>query len=257
MDGVTESRRITLSWIAERGGETENPSSLLSLLTEIVSRRPAVRAVSGGIPIGPAARAVPGSAIRTAPATRPWLISDSQEKQILSAVTSVDRVAVSSALACQRRLPIQWIVGPSASFQSSHNQAMLFGNVQGALMKRNRFAGRDQASRERKVNQLTKDLWRHLTRGQRKSSHYKRAIRYQGGAYWQWVFSLGGSRNGTDPLDLAYQVATGNLAAEVGDLISNGHGLVLPVPTSEHDHGVCDNCPVAPRCAHRVFPDRT
>jgi hypothetical protein len=254
LEGTPLSRRVTLSWIEESAGETRSPSPLLSMISDLSKpKRPTVEVMAriGGTKIENVVQAGLGVANLTpVPSRADQGLADTA---VATAVAEVDRLATSSAVACSRRFVLQWALGPSAAFQSSHNHAMLFGNIQGVMFRRGRYRPGSDDDRTRKVRRTTKDLWRHLTGGQRRSSYFKRVVHETGrSASWHWAFTLAGSQQGTSGRDRAYQAARGGpipLAAIVGSDAS----AIIPMPGPDVTKKECDNCPVAPRCSVRIL----
>lgn len=256
LEGTPSSRRVTLSWIEESAGETRSPSPLLSLVSDLSKpKKPTAEVMSiiGGTKIDPAVQAGIGAANLQPIPTRTGVVVP--DPDLADAIAKVDRLATSSAVACSRRFVLQWALGPSSAFQSSHNQVMLFGNVKGVMFRRGRYQPDTDDARQRKIDRATKDLWRHLPRGQLRSSYYKRVVLAKGAsARWQWIFSLAGGKNGTRPLDRAYQGALGAdipLRAVVG----GDERSLIPLPGPEVTKKECDNCPVAPRCSARILEE--
>jgi hypothetical protein len=253
LGGVPEDKQVTLSWVEESANSLHNPSVLITLLTRMRNNRDggALEVTLGGLEIDAATGSnLPNPVFSLIPTA---MTSASQE-DVKTAESKVPQVAASAAVLCPRRFAIQWAMGRSASFQSPHAQAMLFGNIQGALFRRKRFAGAVERERKNRARALTRDLWRHLTQGQRKSSYAKARVVVEGpSARWEWAFSLGGKKNGDKPFDKAYRVAFGDLAPTEGLLAGDDSSVVLPVPDDEVSVAQCNMCPVAPRCLHRRF----
>lgn len=256
LEGTPPSRRITLSWIEESEAETRSPSPLLSLISDLSKpKKPTTEVMSriGGSRIDDVVQVGLGVA-NLAPVVS-HVDSNVADSDLAAAMAKVDRLATSSSVVCSRRFVLQWALGPSASFQSSHNQVMLFGNVKGVMFRRGRYRPDADVDRERKIDRTTKDLWRHLPRGQLTSSYYKRVVLAKGAsARWQWIFSLAGGKNGTRPLDRAYQ---GALGADISlrDVTGDDPSSLIPFPGPEVTKKECDNCPVAPRCSARIFEE--
>lgn len=251
LDGMADGARLTLSWVAESAGELANPSTLLTLITTPEVRSQAVRNLAGGVGLSAPVGGVPVGGMRPAVGPAPDTGSDADR---LTAVTMLDRSAVASAVVCPRRFVLQWAMGPSASFQGTHQHSMLHGLVRGVMEKRGRYRGSDPKVREKRITQVTTDLWRHLTPGQRASSLFKRVIKPNGpSAAIQWIFTLAGSKNGTKPLDLAYQTAT-NPTTPVSPttVIGDATDRALPRAPGNITKRECDMCPVSPRCTVRA-----
>ena len=256
LEGTPLSRRVTLSWIEESAGETRSSSPLLSMISDLSKpKRPTVEVMArfGGTKIENVVRSGIGMANLTPiPSRTDQGLADTA---VATAANNVDRLATSSALACSRRFALQWALGPTAAFQSSHNQAMLFGNMQGVMFRRGRYRPDPDDVRTRKVRRTTKDLWRHLTGGQRRSSFFKRVVPETGrGASWHWVFTLAGRGKGATGLDQAYQAARGGPIPLVA-LIGSDSSAIIPMPGPDVTKKECDNCPVAPRCSARILEE--
>lgn len=250
--GVPDDRKLTLSWIEESANSSHNPSVLISMLARITHKRDggALEATLGGMKPDRAAGATVGNPVHVPVPATPASASDDD---VLGATEKIDRIASSSAILCPRRFAIQWAMGRSASFQSSHTQSILFGNVQGTLYQRRRFGTMNDRDRKNRIYALTRDLWRHLTLGQRKSSHVRARVVTEGRtAKWQWVFSLGGKKTGTKAIDLAYRAAYGDIGVPLDALVPEGDDVVLPPPGPNVTKSECNVCPVAPRCSSRV-----
>ena len=253
LGGVPEDRKVTLSWIEEAADTIHNPSVLVTSLARLRNLRDggALEAALGGFQIDPATGSNVAHPVYS---PIPTAADTSTREDTLSAVSKVDPIAASTALMCARRFAIQWGMGRSASFQSAHSQSMLFGNIQGVLFRRRRFSQLEDRVRRNRINALTRDLWRHLTIGQRKSSHAKARVVVDGAsAKVEWVFTLGGRKNGARPVDRAYRVAFGDDPVPEGALTGRGASDLLPVPGDEVTALECNSCPVAPRCAQRRF----
>jgi hypothetical protein len=255
LDGVHDDRNLTLSWISETSREIHNPSPLLTLISKpTVNRAVNIPKVTGGLEYLSANASRPPDIPIFRLDAHSW-DSETNADVLALAAQNVPSIPGSAALACPRRFAIQWALGPSAAYQSSHQHAMLFGNLQGVLHRRNRFldVGTD---RSRYIRRLTKDLWRQLTPGQRKSSFFERRIQDLGqSAHWKWIFTLGGSRGerNVGPTDRAYQLALSDGRASAVDLIGAAIGMTLPPAGDDVDYKICNMCPVAPRCAERKF----
>ncbi len=239
--GVSESATLTLSWITELGTEIRNPSPLVLLIAALDHPSETLRSAVGGLDVETSDQVMMLPADRSLPRLR---VSEFSDSDLESAIEKFDPVAASSALACPRRFAIQWAMGSSAAFQAPHTQRILFGNVQDALQK-NASWGLDSTAAVR----LTKDLWRQFTRGERMSSYVKRRVKAgRASATWEWIYSLGGKRDGTDPIDRAYEAARNGKVPST-EIIAPSAG-VLPAPNANLvTERICNMCPVKPRCA--------
>lgn len=256
LEGTPPSQRVTLSWIEESAGETRSPSPLLSLISDLSKpKKPTTEVMLriGGTKIENVVQAGLGVANLVPVPSR--ADSGLADTAVATAADKVDRLATSSAVACSRRFVLQWALGPSTAFQSSHSQAMLFGNVKGVMFRRGRYRPCSDEDRIRRIDRTTKDLWRHLSRGQLRSSYFKRVIFAKGvSAAWQWIFSLAGGKKGERPLDRAYQAA-GGADIPLRSVIGSDAALIIPLPGPDVTKKECDNCPVAPRCSARIFEE--
>lgn len=237
--GVMPTASVTLSWITELGSEIRNPSSLVMLIAKLDHRSSILTDAVGGLRVERADQVGDRQVDRGLPDLRK---SVHTEEEIKKAIAAIDRLATSSMYACPRRFAIQWAMGPSASFQTPHTQRMLFGNVQGALQKNWNWK-----LDEKRAVQVTKDMWRQFTRGERLSSYVKRVVQPSNGAFWQWIYSLGGNNHDQRPQSVAYRVAVNG--PSVADEVEVPEGSVLPIPNDIVNDDVCNMCPVKPRCA--------
>ena len=251
LTGLAPDRELTMSWISKIGNELQNPSSLITLLTQPKVRNDNVIRLAGGVGLSPALRNNPQGAVIQMPKAKPFALQPNQARAG-QAAAKINRAAASSGRACTRRFVMQWAMGPSASFGSEHMQSMLYGNVYGAMIAKGRFRTPGRTADEPRIRRLVSDLWRHLTSGQRKSSFEKRVI-VPRGARWQWIYGLWGSQNGLGPLDLAYQAAKDNsVQIPLNALIGTVDEALLPPPGPDVTAEVCKMCPVSSRCSMRI-----
>lgn len=239
LDGVAPDKcNITLSWIVDAGDEPRNPSSLLALLLKHHGVKEPVLRWIGGIPASQASLTpmemgepphIPSPLGRDAPAYS----TDS--------LKALDARATASALACQRRFALQWLVGDSASFRAEHLQAILYGNVRGSLVD---YGGMSWVAAKR----LCDDLWRHLTWGERLSSWQKRRVRRRM-AKAEWTLFLAGSKKGKGPIDLAYKSAIAPTPRPLPSVTGGPKFLPKGAPNVK----VCRPCPVRDRCLTAVY----
>jgi hypothetical protein len=251
LGGLQPGRSLTLSWISRVGNELQNPSSLLALITRLDGANRSVAALTGGARLTPPNRGVPANQPRKPRAPRP--VSEPVARQnAAAALPLLDRAAASSAIVCSRRFVLQWALGPTASFSPTHMQSMLYGNVIGVMARRGRLQRSNDA-----IRQLAADLWRQFTPGERHSSLVKRRVMPSGPtARWQWIFTLGGSKTGTEPTDRAYQAASDvTVGIPVAALVGPEVGAIIPPRPLDVTAQICDMCPVAPRCSERVPRD--
>lgn len=223
------AQSLRLSYVEQLSGRPLNLSPLVSLLVAPLQAHhdPELRAYLGGVTPG---RAEPrarndGALSVPAPVSRP---SSSTE------VLELDRRALATAIVCQRRFALQWVLGQTASYRARHHFTMIFGNVIGFLQWRGLDRSRARATCD--------DLWRFVTPGQRRSSEAK--ARVLGRNLTAWLATLGGSY--TPEYGKAYDFAKGSGDVQV-PLLSGGADLrVLPVGV--HREEVCRHCPVKDRC---------
>jgi hypothetical protein len=234
--GVAPDHRLTLSWVAEARRERRNMSPLVSTITQVELDDDDVRwATRGLVPIS-AQGTDPGPPDPARPTVRPW---QRDEGSIREGIGLLDPIAAAAALACPRRLALQWVLGPSPAFGSTHHQAMLYGNVQGALAKAFGLSTNDA------ILLTKKEVWFHLTPGEHASSYKNRRVdELPAGTKWQWIWTLGGSQTGGDPTSLAYRAAFGGGHPEPTTVAPTDSGVLPARP----DGAPCHVCPVRPRC---------
>lgn len=237
LDGVQYDSKVTLSWVSELDGERRSLSPLVSLITSPTSFKPAISLRAGGITIANVdlpdmSQYESGLPV---PAHTPEALANLAE-----AVARIDPRAAASGKACARRLALQWLVGESHGFQAEHHQAMLYGNMVGALMRGHGY------SRER-AKQVADDFWRHLTAGQRSSSLSQSRVKYRG-APEPWILTLGGNQDLSydSPIDFAYRAA---MAMERPTIETVAPAESKFLPPGINDSGTCRQCPVRRDCA--------
>lgn len=242
LDGLGQGRKVTLSWVERSGTERRNPSPIVSLVSVPDHGSESVCARAGGIPRG----ASLGGAHEDTPRSHPTFWSSSPP--VPAVIDEIPPVALGAAAVCPRRFALQWAVGPTVSFGSEHNQVMLYGNVLGVL---ERLSGMPPGWARR----LCKDLWRHLSRGERASSYYKRVVQEQSGPRNEWVRFLEGSQYDNRYQSRGYQVSVGARNVPSLDETVGDSPRALPGrPTTSTD--ICLNCPVQSRCLEVTHPDR-
>ncbi|GAA4361956.1 hypothetical protein [Angustibacter luteus] len=238
LDGVEQTGGVTLSWIARVGGELQNASPLVTLLTVPDYDSPAVRQRAGGLPSEIVA---PGSDLPPLTA-RPLTVDAHCDAASLDlAVAEIDPRAAGAGQACPRRFALQWAVGPTAAFQAAHHLLMLYGNMRNALVRLG-FVNNELAA-----SALANRLWPFLTPGQRGSSVDRAVIKPQGSrsADPEWLFTLAGSKSGSRPLDRAYKAAS-TRASPSASAIAPTPGRFLPAGID--DAATCRSCPVRNHC---------
>lgn len=237
LDGVQQNSKITLSWVSELEGERRSLSPLVSLVTHSPSFKPAIALRAGGVKVASVGLAGVAGYESGLPAPRHV---QEVEADLAEAVRKIDPRAGASGKACARRLALQWLVGESHAFQAEHHQAMLYGNMVGALMRGHGF------SRIR-AKQVADDFWRHLTAGQRSSSLSQSRVKY-GGAPEPWIFTLGGNQDPSydSPIDVAYRAAIAAEEPTTETVAPNGSKFL---PLGVKDSATCRQCPVRRDCA--------
>ena len=241
LDGVVAGHRVRLSYIIEEAGEQTNLSPMLALLTVPSRGGHAIRKRAGGLEISEAGAIMRG--IAAVPQVIPRKVSCSPT-EVAKVAATVDSGAAASSITCPRRFAVQWVLGPSAAFSADHHHQMLHGNVLGVLEEEKRWA---PVRARRAVN----DLWQHFTLGQRQSSEVKRVIKgVPGSARPTWLYTLGGRKDGDDPVSRAYQAAEARSPGQP-EVIAPADQVFLPPAHGETDkkNKVCNDCPVKSRCA--------
>lgn len=247
LDGAVSPNTVTLSYMKSDGRETFNPSPVLTLLAEPQYKATdAVRQRLGGLPLEVVEPGELEHSLRTQRLPKPPRASDDL---VDTAMGRLPLVATASAVACPRRFALQWAAGPSPAYQAEHHQQILFGN----LLRR--FGS---------VPQLVVNLFRHITKGQRDSSEKKAVLRvvrtrtHEGypGARAEWLFTLEGDQDRTDPLARAYQVAIADSGEHPpSGLVAPNDQVFLPVAHTDTRNDVCKACPVRSRCAVWTEPE--
>jgi hypothetical protein len=244
LNGVKESNKITLSYIAEVGSEVNNPSPILTLLT-VPGHRPtnAIMERAGGLTISKVDMGLDSAALRTR--RNPSSVVAAQDALVASAAL-VHPTAAASAIACPRRFAIQWATGKSAAYMSDHHHLILFGNLLGSLPAFGMVTAR--------ARRACTDLWRQFTGGQRSSSEQK-SVAKPGGAHWAWLFTLSGTRARQDPVAGAYRAAIGG-QHQPHEVLAPRTSTFLPIVNDTEQFDICNECPVKPRCAVWFSPTK-
>lgn len=149
----------------------------------------------------------------------------------LVALPAVSPIALATAVVCERRFAIQWALGPTASYRARHHFTIVFGNIIRALVALD--VPRDRA------RGIADDLWRFVTRGQRRSSENRASVLPRN--VKPWLATIGGSYGPT------YRQAYDYAKSPNGPLTS----LAAPsdlLPPGVHQEAVCRHCPVKDRC---------
>jgi hypothetical protein len=233
LDGVSAGHKVLLSYVRDDGRETRNPSTVLTLLSTPGHRpTPAIIARAGGLSMSKPKSSVVGDAVKKRRLPKP---PRSSGATVSTAISKIPAVAAASSLACPRRFALQWATGPSPSYQSEHHHQILFGNLLRRLSAK---------------ATLVTDLWRHVTPGQRESSKRNAVLASTkgAGARKEWLFTLGGSGRGQDPISHAYQESYGGTPVDDAAIAPNAN-VYLPVAGHDVTSDVCISCPVRARCA--------
>jgi hypothetical protein len=241
LDGVSGDNRVTLSWLAEVGGDSRNPASVLAMIAR--SRIPAesLQARIGGIAETSVKLVSTGMTLSAAPTPEPTRPS---EAEIGAALKLIPAAVSASALACQRRLALQWLFGQSHGFMAPFQHRMLFGNMIGVLERSLRLT-------HEMAKQTCESIWRFLSPGERRSSEEKRVVKASRSASPAWVLTLEGKGKGQGPVNLSYQRASSRLPLS-GAEIDHATSRFLPLPVHEDEPRgeICKHCPVQDRCLH-------
>jgi hypothetical protein len=241
LDGVSDAARITLSWMEEVAGEDLNPAAVLSMLSVPKLQSKGVLDRIGGVKASPASQIGDGMPVRELVACNSTLIS---KAELGSALQNLPAEVVASLRACPRRFALQWLFGPTHAFSADHHLVMLYGNMIGTLVRKLRF-------NVSKAKQTCDSLWRFVSDGERRSSELKsRVSPTRQGPRPEWILTLSGNKDGTDPLSLAYRHAKDRAIIDPATILEPS-SLFLPLPISGEDGNrgeVCKSCPVKERC---------
>lgn len=232
LDGVSGGNLVKLSYIKAGEREEQNQSPILALVTSFSKsnvKSEAIRQRAGGVELKKIDYGSIGNKTRTRRTPRPPRSSD---KVISESMKKSGHTPVASAVICQRRYALQWVAGPSPSYQAEHHQIILYGNLLG---------------RQEKLKRLINDLWRHVTKGQRASSEANARVKPRG-ARLPWLFTLRGSKEGDDPISLAYQSALNSKFPSV-DVVAPKLNVYLPSAHQDNENDLCNSCPIKSRCA--------
>lgn len=291
LNGVERDNAVVLSYIEEMGGEDLNPSPILVLLAKatISSKneefRKAIDESIGGLELtAPADHSDNTARILPLP---DFPVHD--PSALIAGISRIPSVIVAASLFCVRRLALQWLAGPTASFELTHLQSILYGNVAGAIQERHGISISE-------AQNLSDELWRHLTEGQRRSSYVQRRVKEKkvGGeksAHYPWLFTIGvGTQSttyafkelesralaitptgikpqGEQAKNVAeWRASKASRAAheyvserdEARSLAVQNTRAYLPLPQPEFlgvNARMCRNCPVAERCAAKLIDD--
>ena len=242
MNGVDDLSNVTLSWIAKVGDEPLSASPIVGLLTQPGAGFEGLLAQVGGVPVDTSSDPEFRLASLNRPEPMDGILSDGD---LEAAVEELPAIAAATSIACPRRFALQWILGPSGSFQPGHLQSMLFGNVAGALEMNEQYGAAEARS-------VSSDLWRHLSVGERLSSFKKRILYLGTRTPEAWMWFPGASKSKNRPLDDAYRAAFRRELPRVDEVAPVGTGFL---PPGLADKDSCKWCPVAPRCNEWV-PER-
>ena len=253
LDGVTEGKLVTLSWISDTGREEQNLSPVVSILAVPDHFSAAVLKLVGGVKISAVASAAGLPPMRSCPQPSMPTISD---EILTDAIARVDTRAIASSLICARRFAIQWAMGNSSAFLASHHQAQLYGNTVGALSRRERIT-------EDAAKKICDDLWRFMTNGERESNlsgarvmSHARCNDKGSGSADEWTFTLtiqGKKKGATDLFSEAYRHASEwrNHDVQVLDpktIAPSESRFLPPRNVNAGITDICKDCPVKSRC---------
>ncbi|MDQ0117933.1 hypothetical protein J2T22_001106 [Pseudarthrobacter defluvii] len=240
LNGTQEGGRVTLSWISDLDGQQRSLSSLVSLLILPADKKSAIAQRAGGLVISNVENDAMSQTGPGIPVPEHAAVSLAD---LNGALERIDNRAAASAIACARRLALQWVVGPSHAFQSAHHQAMLYGNMIGALIKDHGFSAGD-------AQRLADDLWRYLTAGQRRSSLSKSRVKPSSSSSpAAWILTLGGRQKITThdrPVDFAYRATLKSERPSPAAAVPEGSRFL---PPGVNHPETCKACPVRRQCA--------
>ena len=242
LDGTTAGASVELSWVERVQGEDLSKSPFLALIAELDESLPAgLRDRAGGV-------AVDTVSMRTDHLETGFShLPEPAPTQVSADLSSLNRVAAATGAVCARRFALQWVLSRSHAWRARHHQAMVFGNVRGALVQKG-MASVDEAE------QLTNEAWTWLSDGERISSRAKAVIPPSGsGARPEWIHFLRGSKSGHKNRDVPYQDAINEVPPSERRLMLDHDGW-LPPGVSEEDADQCEYCPVREACSVAKSP---
>jgi|GEM_PF-3480195 len=257
----------TINWIRRLDGEVRNPSTAISLLLANDRHRDGdandvLNIATGGVPL---VRMYDSTPIVPKPSSIK-IANDSKLDKLAAALASVgpgalDVKAAAHAVACPRRLALQWVLADSAAFIENWHHARLYGTLRNRLIARHKRSGIDQSEAERLATATCNDLFRFLTPGERVSS-----ARLATAPNHAWALFLSGSeQQRDDEVSLAYLRAKRGTPTPIDEIAPQANGVsprALPTgkrteqpPDDEFKdtrHEACKWCPMANRCLDRV-----
>lgn len=249
LGSVRPGAELTLSWMTEFRADSLNPSPLLSLIlnSEVRADVADLRLAIGGLSIEHGDFDDGEVAVQPQPPVKRWGRNDAA---ITQAVSRLNPASTAAAFACARRFVLQWALGDSPSFGSTHHHSMLYGNLEAALQ---RMPRRLSAAR---AHAIVLAGWQQLTEAQRESSLGKSAVKplaVRRSARWQWIYTLAGQEVGGGALGDAYRAAFRGRRPSAAQAVPDD-GFAIPPSTPPLE--VCEACPVRSRCTVAVFRER-
>ncbi len=257
---------VTVNWIRRLDGESRNPSTAVSLLLANDRHRDGdatdtINVAAGGVPLFRASELkLSTSKPSSITISRDAKLDKHAEKLISGDPKQLNLKVVAHAVACPRRLALQWILGDSAAFVEGWHHARMFGTMWKRLTKRHEGSGVGIEEAERRATESCNDLFRFLTPGERMSS-----ARLARATNQPWSLFLWGSRDGDDNVSRAYRAAYGGTVLALDVVAPQPAGATLralppgkrtePPAEDEYDdkrHKDCMWCPMANRCLERV-----
>jgi hypothetical protein len=252
----------TLSWISRIDGESRNPSVALTLLLANDRHREglpgdALHARCGGLKLD-------RSSERREPTPRPSALQVVSKKKLDTEATklvageapSLNAIVASHAVACPRRLALQWMLADSASFSERWHLARLYGAMTKTLARR---FGESKPTALESAKQTCDDLFRFLTPGERASSAQLATAPNDA-----WTAFLWGNQGKADQVSRAYISARNGQRPSL-DVVAPSQPTplrVLPAGKASEDPPeeersdprphTCMWCPMASRCLERV-----
>jgi hypothetical protein len=239
LDGVEPDVRVSLSWISEIAGDPRSGSSVLGMF-----RRPAERGLDavatriGGLEVL-RPRALGSASHRFSLPVTQHLIAPKGRLEVAN--NRIPREVRAMAHACPRWLALHWLFGTTGAHVAEFQLSRLYGNMSGVLQKRHNVDRSRAAS-------IADELWQFLSSGEREGSRARLVVGPGQGASPEWIFTLEGGKNRSDPVALAYRSAAGFVDPPSHQQLMQGGVGFLPRPTSDKRGEVCKFCPAQSRC---------